>query len=274
MKSNRDIRRESFARLFQGRWFIRLVFIMLFFGVLQHGVGGMLDAAFEHFGLQTWFEFLQAKMQAAQQGLAYDVPSRAVALQMYQATAFALFISLIFAGMAYLGLATVNIKAAKDDAQAWCRASFGALANPLGCAALAFSFALRLIAWSLLLIVPGIVASYRYSQIWNVKAEHPDWGVSRCFAESARLMNGRKWQRFRLDVSLVAPLFLFFLGMSVLAPFAGRWAVGLMPLAGVGVLFVSLWMMLARAVFYGAAKEAAAAVGDDSSADANGEASA
>ena len=256
MKKNSEIRREAFARLRQGRWFFRLLSVTLLFGALQQAAGGALDFAFGRFGLQTWFDFLQAKAVAMQGGLDYAVPSRAIAAQMHQATAFWAFIMLIFAGMTYLAVSTSNLKAAEDDASSWGQTAFGALARPLGCAALAFVLALRITLWSLLLVVPGIVAGYRYSQVWNVRAEHPDWQISQCFAESARLMEGRKMQRLRLDLSFMLPVIACVTVQLVAFQLQSGAVVAAASVVSVAAMvYVSLWMALARAVFYRAAKE-------------------
>lgn len=258
MKRNADIRRESLARVRQGKWFFRLFSVMLFFGVIQQLAGVLLDKAYGRFGLQTWMDFAQAKAAAMKGGLDYAVPSKAVMSQMNEATLFWLFITLVFAGIGYLGLATVNLKAAKDDAASWFGEAVGALARPFGCGWLAFTVAVRIFLWSLLLIVPGIVASYRYSQVWNVKAEHPDWSASRCIAESARLMDGRKLQRFRLDLFFFGWAVLAVAALAVVLPFVPRVVAAPVVLLAMGaMLFTALWMSVARAVFYRAALDAA-----------------
>ena len=69
--------------------------------------------------------------------------------------------------------------------------------------------------WSLLLVIPGIIASYRYSMAVYVLIDHPDYGVMECIRESKRITDGHKKELFLLDVS--------FLGWLLLsgAPFIG-----------------------------------------------------
>lgn len=62
--------------------------------------------------------------------------------------------------------------------------------------------------WSLLLIVPGIIASYRYRMAIYLLLDHPEMSPLECIRESKRLMAGRKWELFVLDFS--------FLGWSIL----------------------------------------------------------
>ena len=63
--------------------------------------------------------------------------------------------------------------------------------------------------WSLLLIVPGIIASYRYRQAIYLVIDHPEMSVRECLRESKRMMDGRKRELFMLDLS--------FLGWQILA---------------------------------------------------------
>ena len=62
--------------------------------------------------------------------------------------------------------------------------------------------------WSLLLIVPGIIAAYRYSMATYVLIDHPDYGVMDCIRESKRLTAGRKGELFELDLSFLGWLLL------------------------------------------------------------------
>lgn len=62
--------------------------------------------------------------------------------------------------------------------------------------------------WSLLLVVPGIIAAYRYSMATYVLIDHPDYGVMDCIRESKRLTAGRKGELFELDLSFLGWLLL------------------------------------------------------------------
>ncbi len=65
--------------------------------------------------------------------------------------------------------------------------------------------------WSMLLIVPGIIAAYRYKMALYVLIDHPEMSVMDCLRESKRLMNGRKFDFFVLELS--------FIGWIILASF-------------------------------------------------------
>ena len=65
-----------------------------------------------------------------------------------------------------------------------------------------------IILWSLLLIVPGIIAAYRYSLATYVLLDHPEYSVVDCIRESKALTKGRKAELFKLDLSFLGWLFL------------------------------------------------------------------
>ena len=57
--------------------------------------------------------------------------------------------------------------------------------------------------WSLLLVVPGIVAAYRYRQALYLLLDHPEKSAWQCLRESSALMSGHKWELFVLDLSFL-----------------------------------------------------------------------
>ncbi|MDR2358016.1 MAG: DUF975 family protein [Oscillospiraceae bacterium] len=82
-----------------------------------------------------------------------------------------------------------------------------------------FAFAVKIIClqivtgffiflWSLLLLVPGIIASLRYSLAIYVLADDPTKGVLECIRESKRMMKGRKLDLFVLELSFIGWMFV------------------------------------------------------------------
>ncbi|NLO48840.1 MAG: DUF975 family protein [Clostridiales bacterium] len=57
--------------------------------------------------------------------------------------------------------------------------------------------------WSLLLIVPGIIAAYRYRMAYYIALDREDLGPLQCINESKRLMHGSKLELFILDLSFL-----------------------------------------------------------------------
>ena len=58
--------------------------------------------------------------------------------------------------------------------------------------------------WSLLLLVPGIIAMYRYRMALYLLLEHPEMSALQCISESKRLMVGHKGELFWMDIRLGA----------------------------------------------------------------------
>ena len=57
--------------------------------------------------------------------------------------------------------------------------------------------------WSLLFIIPGIVAAYRYSFAYYIMIDNPELSAIECIRESKRLTKGYKGQLFVLDLSFI-----------------------------------------------------------------------
>lgn len=55
--------------------------------------------------------------------------------------------------------------------------------------------------WTLLFVIPGIVAQYRYAMTPFIMAEHPELTASEAIAASKKMMDGNKWALFCLDFS-------------------------------------------------------------------------
>ena len=55
----------------------------------------------------------------------------------------------------------------------------------------------------ILFIIPGIILSFRYSQVYYILAENPDIGIVECLKESGKIMKGRKWDYFVLSLSFI-----------------------------------------------------------------------
>ena len=68
-----------------------------------------------------------------------------------------------------------------------------------------------IILWSLLLIVPGIIKSYSYSQALYLMVENPDYGILECITKSREIMEGNKTSLFLIS--------LIFLGVGLVFNF-------------------------------------------------------
>ena len=70
-----------------------------------------------------------------------------------------------------------------------------------------------IVLWSLLLVVPGIIKSFSYSQSFNVYKDNPDMDIMGSIQHSKEIMEGRKWDYFKLQFSFILwyliPMILF-----------------------------------------------------------------
>ena len=91
--------------------------------------------------------------------------------------------------------------------------------------------------WSLLLIIPGIIAAINYSLVFFVKLDNPELGALEVLRKSKEMMNGHKWDFFVLILS--------FLGWAILGIFT------------LGILYLWLvpYMQVTYANFYNSLKE-------------------
>lgn len=57
--------------------------------------------------------------------------------------------------------------------------------------------------WTLLLVIPGIVAGYSYAMTGYILAEHPELSASETIAQSKAMMEGNRWRLFCLQFSFI-----------------------------------------------------------------------
>lgn len=89
----------------------------------------------------------------------------------------------------------------------WHKGSFGNLFDALPILLRVFWYQLVTSAltmlWALLLVVPGIIAHYRYRQGLYILLDHPEMSVRECIRASSHMMNGHKMELFWLDFSFL-----------------------------------------------------------------------
>ena len=92
--------------------------------------------------------------------------------------------------------------------------------------------ALYVFLWSLLFIIPGIVAGFSYAMTDYILAEDPELTADEAISQSKSIMMGNKWRFFCLQFS--------FIGWDVLATLA----------FGIGHLWLTPYKQAAYAAFY------------------------
>lgn len=86
--------------------------------------------------------------------------------------------------------------------------------------------------WSILLIIPGIIAALSYSQAFYILNDNPDMPAMEALEESKRIMQGYKWKLFCL--------YLSFIGWGLLSALT----------FGIGTLWLNPYIGLSLANFY------------------------
>ena len=61
---------------------------------------------------------------------------------------------------------------------------------------------------TILFIIPGIIISFMYSQVYYIMAENPNKSVLECLRESARIMKGHKMELLILELSFLGWIIL------------------------------------------------------------------
>ncbi len=112
---------------------------------------------------------------------------------------------------------------------------------------------IRIFLWTLLLIFPGIIAAYRYSQAFFVLADHPEYTASQCISESKRLMQGNKWRLFCTQFSFIGWSLLASVPSGLLATmfaFEGFGSVITALIASIPMIILNEYTYMADVTFY------------------------
>ena len=91
---------------------------------------------------------------------------------------------------------------------------------------------LYVVLWSLLFIIPGIIASYSYAMTSFILAENPEMDANEAIGRSKEMMYGNRWRLFCLHFS--------FIGWDILATLT----------LGIGNLWLVPYKQAASAAFY------------------------
>ncbi len=89
-----------------------------------------------------------------------------------------------------------------------------------------------ILLWTLLLIIPGIIAGLSYSMVYFILAENPTISPMDAIRQSKEMMYGHKTEMFMLSLS--------FIGWCLL---------GVLSL-GIGFLWIGSYMQTSMAIFY------------------------
>ena len=100
--------------------------------------------------------------------------------------------------------------------------------------------------WSLLFVIPGIIAAYRYSQAVNVMYDHPEYGALECIRESKKMMRGYKGSFFILQLSFIGWYLLSAVIITVIQIVSPNMSI----IGSVLNIWLTPYMGIASALFY------------------------
>lgn len=142
-------------------------------------------------------------------------------------------VSLLVTGPLAYGMASMFLKQARDRKPMQMGDLFNGFQQDFsGIFLLGLLMNLFVFLWSLLFLIPGVIAQLSYSMAYYIKADHPEYDWKQCLAESKRMMTGYKGDLFVMQLS-----------------FIGWYFVGALCL-GVGVFWVAAYQNAATAQFY------------------------
>ena len=67
---------------------------------------------------------------------------------------------------------------------------------------------LFLVLWFLLFLIPGFIKAYSYCMVPYILAEHPEMSATEIITRSREMMDGNKWNTFKLDLSFIGWILL------------------------------------------------------------------
>jgi uncharacterized membrane protein len=140
-------------------------------------------------------------------------------------------ITLIIGGPFTVGLAIFSLALSRNQDPKFSQLFAGF--NKFGVALGAYLLqALFVFLWSLLLIIPGIIAALSYSQTYFIIAESDSIGSLEAISKSKKLMMGNRWKLFCLGLRFIG------------------WALLCILTLGIGFLWLTPYMWISFAKFY------------------------
>ena len=140
-------------------------------------------------------------------------------------------LSFIFGGPVALGVAGYFVKLMRNEGPV-IEDFFGGFKFFIKAFVLNFLIIFFTLLWSLLLIIPGIIAALRYSMAYYIMSDNPQLSAFEALTQSKLMMFGYKWELFRLWLSYLG---WFLLGVLTL---------------GIAFLWVGPYYNTAMANFY------------------------
>jgi uncharacterized membrane protein len=117
---------------------------------------------------------------------------------------------------------------------------------------------LFIVLWTLLLIIPGIIAALSYSMTFYIIADNPSINAMDAIKKSKQMMDGYKWKLFRLYLRFLGWVFLYIISIIAIGSlFDGGLGLAIilflfiaMILGIIGYMWLFPYMLISFAKFY------------------------
>ncbi|PWW05073.1 uncharacterized protein DUF975 [Paenibacillus cellulosilyticus] len=139
--------------------------------------------------------------------------------------------SYVIAGMIALGTAAFFLGISRHQKPP-AKSIYQGFNNPGKAFLLYILMAIFICLWTLLLIIPGIIAAYRYSQAYYILTDNPNISPLEAIRRSKEMMVGHKWRLFVLQLTFIG------------------WALLCILTLGIGYLWLGAYISVASAHFY------------------------
>lgn len=144
--------------------------------------------------------------------------------------------TLLLSGPLSLGLAKVLLKVL-DEEKIGIEMLFSGFEDFSRSFVAGLLISLYVFLWSLLLIIPGIIAAFSYSMTFYIMEENPQFSAQEAMEASKRMMYGHKWRLFDLWFSFIGWFILCLLSF------------------GIALVYVTPYFSTALTVFYADLKQ-------------------
>lgn len=145
-------------------------------------------------------------------------------------------ITTLVSGCLTVGLMNIYLNLSQDEGIDFSML-FAHLGNFVGCGLLIFFMNLFIQLWSLLFVIPGLIAAFSYSMAVYVYIENPDMSPLEALKRSKQIMNGHKMDLLMLNLSFIL------------------WHLLGMVTCGLAYIYVMPYIAIAQANFYNDIKE-------------------
>ncbi|MFA6872631.1 MAG: DUF975 family protein [Bacteroidaceae bacterium] len=177
-----------------------------------------------NWGLAVLVVFVYLLIQTALT-YSYENVAHALGLNPYFFLFLQIILSIIISGPLVIGLYYFFLKLARDEDSLDLQDLFWGFRTTIRCALTYLLMTIFTLLWTLLFIIPGIIASFSYALTPFIINEEPNLSPNEAIDRSKKMMRGHKWEFFCLQCrfigwGLLAICFTLCIGLLWVAAYA------------------------------------------------------